>query len=248
MKTLIAKSTRQLLRCVGRPVFATSDQVLRVEQSFYKQYIRQGMTVFDVGANVGKTALLFAPLVDQGAVHAFEASSSTFCSLVDRCQEANQYNIVLNNCAVTKYEGKVTLQVYDEEHSSWNSLARRPLEDYGIDVKPVGTEEVLATTIDSYCEKRGIEQIDLLKIDVEGAEYQVLLGARRMLQDRRVKCCVFEFGQTTFDMGNHPDAIEAYISEIGYSLRNLVAKDPIFPGRSTAKSAQFSMHIITPGL
>jgi len=246
MKMLVAKSSQQILRWAGRSVFSSSDQVLRVEQDFYRQYLRDGMTVFDVGANVGELTLSFSALAGQGKVHAFEAASSTFRLLTNRCQESNRHNVVLNNYAVTDHEGKVTLQVYDEKYSSWNSLARRPLADYGIDVKPVGTEMIPATTIDSYCERHGVVEIDLLKIDVEGAEYQVLLGAKRMLQDRRVRCCVFEFGQTTFDMGNHPDVIEEYITGVGYSLRNLISKDPVFPGRAIAKSAQFSMHIITP--
>jgi len=89
------------------------------------------------------------------------------------------------------------LYVYDNEHLSWSSLAERPLENYGIYVRPDRTEKVVMTTIDRYCEKNDISQIDLLKIDVEGAEYQVLLGARSMLQHKRIRCCVFEFGQTT---------------------------------------------------
>src|SRR2546430_5637065 len=53
----------------------------------------------------------------------------------------------------------------------------------------------------------------------EGAEYQVLLGARCMLQEKRVRCCVFEFGATTFDMGRS----EEHTSEL-QSQSNLVCR------------------------
>jgi hypothetical protein len=42
--------------------------------------------------------------------------------------------------------------------------------------------------------------------------------------------------------------IEAYLTELGYKLRNMVSGDPIFPGRETAHSACFSMHAATLSL
>ena len=46
--------------------------------------------------------------------------------------------------------GIVKLHVYDGGHSRWNTLADRPLQDYGIQVEFVGIEEVEATTIDAF--------------------------------------------------------------------------------------------------
>jgi FkbM family methyltransferase len=154
--------------------------------------------------------------------------------------------MILNHLALTEKEGVVKLHVYDNEHLSWSSLADRPLHKYGIHVTPVDTEEVPATTIDTYCERNGIPKIDLLKIDVEGAEYQVLLGAHHMLESKRIRCCVFEFGQTTFDMGNDPNELQAYLRRLGYQIRNVVKGDPVSPGRSSVETACFSMHVAMP--
>jgi hypothetical protein len=140
----------------------------------------------------------------------------------------------------------VSLHVYGGDYLSWTTRAARPLEDYGIDVKPVGVEEVPATTLDLYCERNGVAEIDLLKVDVEGAEFQVLVGARRLLDERRVRRLTFEFGQTTFDMGNSPERIEAYLRGVGYELRNIVAGDPVFPGGGSARTAVYSMHVAAP--
>ena len=81
---------------------------------------------------------------------------------------------------------------------------------------------------------------------MEGAEYQVLCGAKTMLQARRIRCCVFEFGQTTFDMGNEPAALEQYLESVGYTVRNVIADAPCFPGRAGADTACFSMHVAMP--
>jgi FkbM family methyltransferase len=222
-------------------------EVERAEQTFYINYLREGMAVFDIGANVGEISLLFSRFVgNSGSVHSFEASSNTFDRLEKVCSLANRKQIILNRAAVAEKVGFSSLHVYDDSHSAWNSLAARPLEKYGIDVKPIQVEKVQTVTIDSYCRENNIPQIDLMKIDVEGAEYQVLQGASRMLEAKSIGCCVFEFGATTFDMGNTPDQIESLLRKYGYRIWNVVQGDPPFPGRSSAAEACFSVHIAMP--
>ena len=223
-------------------------EVERAERIFYLEYLREGMTVFDVGANVGELTLLFSRFVGEGgSVHAFEPSGTGFERLSAVCRAASLRNVRLNRLALAEKEGDVRLNVYDDEYLSWTTRAARPLEDYGIDVKPRTTEEVPAATVDLYCERNGVARIDLLKIDVEGAELQVLFGAERALREKRVRCLTFEFGQTTFDMGNSPDRLEAFLQEVGYDVRNIVNEDQVFPGRESAKTACYSMHVATPG-
>ena len=103
-----------------------------------------------------------------------------------------------------------------------------------------------AVTIDAYCARQGIGRIDLLKLDVEGAEYQAMQGAEKMFSSKRIGCCAFEFGQTTFDMGNTPADIQRFLTRVGYEIRNIVPGDPLFPGAKRAGKAEFSMHVATP--
>ncbi len=222
-------------------------EVEKNEQIFYIRYLQEGMIAFDVGANIGELSLLFSRFVgSSGQVHAFEASRSTFDKLSTVCKIANYPQIVLNHLAVADQEKILKLNVYSEEYSGWNSLADRPLENYGISIKPIDTEDVQSITLDHYCETNQIEFIDLLKIDVEGAEYQVMLGAKSLFKNKRVKCCIFEFGGTTFDMGNTPQEIESFLSSCDYSISNIVRGDPLFPGRANALAARFSIHIAQP--
>jgi len=222
-------------------------EVERAERLFYLAYLREGMTIFDVGANVGELTLMFSRFVgDGGCVHAFEPSSSNFTKLEAICSLASLRNVQLNSLALAEKEGALVLHWYGDDYSSWTSQALRPLESYGIDVHSVSTEDAAATTLDLYCERKGIASIDLLKVDVEGAEFQVLLGARRMLEAQRVGCITFEFGQTTFDMHNDPSDIEVYLKDLGYVLRNVVENDPVFPGKENPQTACFSMHVAMP--
>lgn len=244
-------ATRALKRLVGSinrfsSVSPTSYYAVeRAEWTFYTSYLQEGMIVFDVGANVGLLTLFFSHFVrSAGQVHAFEPVSATFARLKTICELAQCQNVTLNQAAVTDQPGVAQLNLYDTAYSTWNTMAQRPLRDYGIAMDSVAVEDVTTLTIDSYCEQHRIDHIDLLKIDVEGAEYQVLLGARRMLTEKRIAGCIFEFGQTTADMGNTPAAIRMYLNEVDYHLRNVVRRDPLFP--TQAGTAQFAMHVATP--
>jgi FkbM family methyltransferase len=234
-------------RLAGKIASPSYDSVIRSEIKFYADYVENGMIVFDVGANIGELTLLFSGLVENtGKVYSFEASSTVFHRLKALCEASGRKNIYPNHLAVSDSKGILSLHVYEEQYSSWNSLADRQLEKYGIDVKPTGTESITSITLDDFCLQHGIDAIDLLKIDVEGAEYQVLIGAKRLFQEKRIKCCIFEFGGTTFDMGNHPDQIKKFLDANNYRIRNLIPNEPIFPGRDSALDAQFSMHVATP--
>lgn len=244
-----AASVLRRLRGAGAAARAPASfaEVERAERIFYLEILREGMTVFDVGANVGELTLLFSRFAGaSGSVHAFEPTGRGFERLEAVCRAASLRNVRLNRLALAEKEGPLSLHVYDGDYLSWSTRAVRPLEDYGIHVEPPSVEEVPATTLDLYCERHGVAEIDLLKVDVEGAEFQVLSGARRLLDERRVRRVTFEFGQTTFDMGNSPELIESYLRDAGYELRNVVAGDPVFPGRESARTACYSMHLATP--
>ncbi len=245
MKKILNFVRRQIRRSSVPASFA---EVERAERSFYLNYLRENMTVFDVGANVGELTLLFSRFAGDGSVHAFEASRAAFEKLEIVCRAANRRNVTLNHLAVAEKKGAIRLHVYDDNYLSFNTQAVRKIKEFGSNVEPVEIEEISAVTIDDYCAEKKIEQIDLLKIDVEGAELQVMKGARKMLQSRRVKCLTFEFGQATFDMGNNPAEIEVYLKEMGYKIRNIVKSEPIFPRRENVGDAGFSMHTAMPEL
>ena len=229
-----------------RPRAASPHDTEAAEWSFYVNYLKEGMTAFDVGAYCGEVTLLFSRFVgEKGHVHAFEPCAANFERLQVVVQHTDRRNVTLNRAAVADSEGAADLRIFGEEYMSWSSLADRPLGEYGITATDVRTERVRTMAIDDYCEHAEIERVDLLKIDAEGAELQALLGARRMFEERRVGACVFEFGQTTFDMGNSPYDIKSFFDANGYRVRNVVRGDPLFP-LDEKGSACFSVHVAEP--
>jgi hypothetical protein len=78
---------------------------------------------------------------------------------------------------------------------------------------------VSITTLDAAAESFGIERIDLLKIDVEGAEPFVLKGARKLLEQRRVECLFVEFIIEFMEgMGADVGAVYQSLVEMGYDF------------------------------
>ena len=216
-------------------------------RSLYEAHLQPGHVVFDVGANIGAMTEPFATAVTPGGkVFAFEPSAASFLELTKRFSESSWSHVELVNAAVTDKEGSVNLHVYDDAHRSWSSLVRRPLENYGVRIPSPLIEAVRSISIDAYCRMRDITQIDLLKIDVEGAELLVLRGARAMLERKQIALVLFEFGQTTFDMGYSPKDLQRLLDEVGYSVRNVVDGDPPFPGGASVGTARYSMHVAVP--
>ena len=240
----VRRLARKLYSFVTPTSFA---DVERAEWTEYVTLLREGMIVFDVGANIGELSLLFSRFVrSSGQVHAFEPVRETFDRLQSIITAAGRSNVRLNQLAVSDENGAVDMNVYSAEYSSWNTIANRPLASLGVEIQPPTLQKVASITVDQYCADNNIDYIDLLKIDVEGAEYQVLRGAKRMLQNRRIACCIFEFGQTTIDMGNSPKMISDYLGEMNYGIRNVVRHDPVFPLAPRTKAPCFSLMVSKP--
>lgn len=223
------------------------EDVEGAERAFYRKFLRAGMVVVDAGAHVGDLTLMFARLVElTGTVHAFEPAPQTFERLESSCRAAGLSNVRLNAVALAEHTGQIDFNVYQAEYWAWNTRAVRPLAKYGIDIAAPIVMSVPCLTLDQYCEDNGVRHVDMLKIDVEGAELDVLVGADRLLREQRIRLVTFEFGQTTFDMGHTPDEIIAYFHRHNYQVRNLIETDPAFPGGHSVETATFSMHVAQP--
>lgn len=145
------------------------------ETAFLRSRVESGSICFDVGANVGYYSLLFASLAPEGRVHSFEPVPLNFYVLCTNRLLNHFSNLTANPCAVGESNGTVGFVV--SRDSAFSSFI-----DTGM--KPMATEiSVPITRLDTYCETNHVDRIDVLKVDVEGAEGRVLEGAGGILAD-----------------------------------------------------------------
>jgi len=136
---------------------------------------RPGDIVFDIGAGIGAEALLFSPLVgSSGRVVSAEAHPRTFDRLARLCEVNALTNVTCMQVAVADRDGSVALS--DTDQYLQNSML------------PGGGIEVPARRLDTIAAKLGISRIDLLKMNIEGAERAALQGMGALLAATRHVC------------------------------------------------------------
>ncbi|MBW4558381.1 MAG: FkbM family methyltransferase [Trichormus sp. ATA11-4-KO1] len=169
------------------------------EQLLVKKIVKQGMVVFDVGANVGDYSILLSKLVGEpGTVYSFEPASDTFNKLQERICQFNCSNIYSIQKAVYSKNNQIEFNEFPEDFSVWNSIGKPKMLDpngTGEYVPIIKTEIVETITLDCFCKQHNIQKIDYLKIDVEGAESDVLQGAIESLQKKAIRFIQFEISQ-----------------------------------------------------
>lgn len=140
---------------------------------FLKTYLKEGMVFVDVGANIGSHAINAARLVGPtGSVFAFEADPDTYRLLDENIKSNGLRNIVLKQSCVSDHVG--TLSFYKHKDSAKSSIV-----DRGEKLSVTLPSDTLDNLIPANT------KIDILKVDVEGAELSVLRGARAVFTGRR---------------------------------------------------------------
>lgn len=127
-------------------------------------------TIFDVGANIGMTAMEFSDEFPEAVVHAFEPGTENF-----RLMQLNlvgKPEVVHHRIGFSDEAGDATLLI-EPEHPTMARLAADETDE--------PSETIVLDTVDHFCASNGIDRIDFMKIDTEGHELPVLAGAKGML-------------------------------------------------------------------
>jgi len=138
-------------------------------------------TVFDVGANAGYVTNDFHKAWPSARIVAFEPTPQTFEDLQRNVGDLPGVELV--RTAVCDTDGTVQLRVDQATHLGGSNSLLPHSAEFSLTAPHASytSVDVPAITLDTFCEERGIDHVDLLKIDVEGAEPLVLAGAGKLL-------------------------------------------------------------------
>ena len=174
------------------------------ETSVFLPLLREGMIVLDIGANVGFFSLLIAQRVGRiGRVYAFEPVPSIFVRLKENIALNGFENIVPVPIAISSYSGKTNMTVY----YGASSLFRRVSDEF---------VEVPTERLDDFVEREGIERVDAIKLDVEGAELHVIRGADKTIRRFKPIMMVEINPDTLKAAGTTPQELFETIVSYGY--------------------------------
>jgi FkbM family methyltransferase len=191
-----------------------SDMYSNGEFRWLREVLPRCKVVFDVGANVGDWTALARNVNPAIQVHCFEPSGPTFQRL--QMQSFGEAQISLNQIGLSASAGEIALHVF-EEGAGANSLYRRE----GLGTGQTRMEKVRLDTLDAYCQRRAVSQIDLLKLDVEGHELMVLKDAAQMLGEGRIRRIQFEYGGTYIDSRTLLKDVFELLCSYGYRLHKI---------------------------
>jgi FkbM family methyltransferase len=177
----------------------------------------ESRVVIDVGAHHGDELPTYLSMFPDAIVYAIEPTPASVEIL--RSAYGSHPRVRIHSAALAEADGTATLHAY--EISVRNALTPYdpdPMLGRAPDT-PSDLVSVATWTLDRFCDEHGIDGIDLLKIDTQGAEGRVLSGAASLLARRRVRLISLEaLFVPLFERQAHADELVATLRQAGYHL------------------------------
>lgn len=202
---------------IGGAFFLTKDPAWFSSHQYYLDVFKKysghfyqpqaGDTVIDIGAGVGEEVLPVSELAGpKGKVHAIEANPNTFAVLKYYCANNTLTNAVLHNLAITEQSGTIFIED-DGGYGVQNAISMHKTDKMF---------EVKAMSLDDFMVSNNIESVDLLKVNIEGAERFVVRGMDRSwhkIKHVAISCHDFRHAAGESDFFRTRDEVMRYIQQ-----------------------------------
>ncbi len=185
--------------------------------------VKKNDVIFDVGANIGETTLNFAKKTgENGKIHSFEPDPINYISVEKNIRINDFNNILLNPFGLGNEEGKFKIYTVDENNRGMNRIVNSTdnISNH---------REITITRIDDYVKNNNIKTINLIKIDVEGFEFNVLKGALEVLNKFHPILFIELDNQNLKDQGSSANELITYLVENEYEINHAETNEKITP-------------------
>ncbi|MDE2590834.1 MAG: FkbM family methyltransferase, partial [Patescibacteria group bacterium] len=192
------------------------------EKKFFKSIISSGMTIVDVGANIGYFTMLFSKLVGpNGKVVAFEPNPRSYSFLEKNVKSNSLQNIIAVKKAVSDHSG-VTKLFLSKNNSTDNRIFDSQIYETDNNREIV---DVQVTTLDEHVKDM---KVDILKIDVQGAEMTVINGALQTIKNNPNLQIIVEFWPAGLSSnGTKPLQFLKKLDNLGFYTYDLNGSQPL---------------------
>ncbi|MEO5718837.1 MAG: FkbM family methyltransferase [Chthoniobacterales bacterium] len=185
-------------------------------------YAGESEVVFDIGANAGIYSLAAAAANPQATVNAFEPTPQVASHLRSTVSTNSLSDrIRVHELAVGAVSGTAALNFFSGERDDNEGM--NFVSATGVAVKSC---PIAVVSLDDFCRRRGIERLDLVKIDVQGAEADVLTGAANLLSNQALGTLFLELNWSEGEKCSATRVIEL-LRKAGYQFTDpRGARDP----------------------
>lgn len=170
-------------------------------------------TFIDVGANIGAIFIPVSRLKKGIRIVAVEASSAVFGYLNENVEINNCKNIKIINTAISNKDNQILIFFSPKDFYGKGSFS------------PIYTdvpESVITITLDTLLSNEGIEKVDFIKVDVEGYEYSIFAGAKKILSSENAPDILFEYlDWAELEATNEKGSAQKILKSYGYTLFRL---------------------------
>jgi FkbM family methyltransferase len=180
----------------------------KMESEVIRNYVRPGMHVLDLGANIGYYTILLSELVgEQGRVIAFEPEPGCHRLLQKNVAGLRLMNVEVVQAAAWHESGELEFFANESDAMDHSVVPVRGTPS---------TRRVPAIAIDDYV---GTATFDFIKLDIQGAEGHALRGMRRLLERHLPETIITEFWPEALTVaGTPPSEVFNYLEGLGYSI------------------------------
>lgn len=199
-------------------VAAISDVWLRRIYTPLRDEIQDGYTIIDIGAHIGSFSVFASTLAEDVKVYSYEPSEENYYFLTENIKLNRLKNVKAFRLAVSAGKDKVRLYL-DEKRSTYHSIAT-PGRFY---------EEVNSVTLEDVLVENQIDSCDLLKMDCEGAEYEILSSTPKSILTRIRNISLEYHDVPTYQL----DDLKMCLKKMGFNVR--LGKKPILYARRRDK-------------
>jgi FkbM family methyltransferase len=177
-------------------------------------FLSEKPVIFDIGSNKGDWSdIMLKEYGDECTIYMFEPNPK----LLSYTEIKYEYkkNIIFNELAAYQYNGEYDFYYFENFNNELSSLLK---QDWWEAELPMKTKKVQTIRIDKYCKEKGIDFIDYLKIDCEGADYDVLLGCAEMINKDKIRFIQIEYGGHYKLKGRKFERIISMVNDLGYKV------------------------------
>ena len=189
------------------------------ETKLLRELTKPGMTVFDIGANIGYYTLILAGLVgENGKVYAFEPDPENYRLLIKNIKANNYNNIIPIQRAVSDKTGKIKLFL-SEEHKG-----NHKIYDSGEGRKSIEIESI---ALDEFTKENKVNP-DIMKMDIEGSEPMAFLGMKNLIKDNKDIKIISEFfpyAMRKCRNSNPPEEFISFLEDQGFKVSIINEKE-----------------------